>query len=84
MSESFPTGQSCSQCHFWRGEPYKHGESESRICHRYPPKPMLYPSDNQHPIMYVPSDYMPQTEARSWCGEYKRLNSVPSFQTTHL
>lgn len=40
------------------------------LCKRYPPTLALWPQDNQHPIMYVPSESYPTVKANDWCGEY--------------
>lgn len=40
-------------------------------CFRYPPTLVAWPSDNQHPIMYMPVESRPQVGAKDWCGEYK-------------
>lgn len=55
---------SCGHCRFWSG-----GE-----CRRFPPQAVLYPQDNQHPIMYLPSFSYPDRGATSaGCGEFKPL-----------
>lgn len=40
-------------------------------CRRWPPETVLCPSDNQHPIMYVPSTAWPLVSHDDWCGEFK-------------
>jgi hypothetical protein len=41
------------------------------VCRRYPPAPMLYPTDNQHPVLYCVGDYRPVMSLDDWCGEHR-------------
>lgn len=40
-------------------------------CRRYPPQIHLYPTDNQHPILYDVYSGQPYTTVDSWCGEWE-------------
>jgi len=58
MSEKVET---CETCRFWQG----------KSCFRYPPSVVLYPTDNQHPIAYWPTEWRVSTDANDWCGEHQ-------------
>jgi hypothetical protein len=54
----------CGHCRYWTG-----GE-----CRRFPPQAVIYPTDNQHPVMYLSSFNYPDRQATSdGCGEFKPL-----------
>ena len=56
------TQKVCGTCEFWAAEE----------CFRFPPQMVLYPSDNQHPIMYAPAPFRPNVSASSpACGEWR-------------
>ena len=57
-----PDGISCGQCKCWFG-----GQ-----CRRHPPQLVLWPTDNQHPITYMPVESWPTTMADDWCGDFQR------------
>ena len=62
MAEKYsPDGITCGKCKWWFG-----GE-----CRRHPPQMVLWPTDNQHPVFYVPSASLPNTAADHWCGDYQ-------------
>lgn len=56
-----PHGRVCLGCKWW----FEAGE-----CRRLPPQMVLWPSDNQHPIMYMPSASWPNVKPDDWCGEW--------------
>lgn len=42
-------------------------------CYRFPPKMVLWPSDNQPPVMYAPYPTRPGVNAETpACGEWKK------------
>ena len=41
------------------------------LCRRFPPVPVLWPQDNQHPIIYAPAPMWPSVQPTDWCGEWK-------------
>jgi len=52
----------CGDCDFW----------DDGYCKRYPPQLILWPNDNQHPIMYHPYESFPVRHAQDKsCGEFK-------------
>jgi len=50
----------CETCRF----------NDAGFCHRFPPQLGLYPTDNQHPIMYDAASCWPTVDPIGWCGEW--------------
>lgn len=51
----------CGDCSYWDGG----------VCRRYPPQIVLWPTDNQQPIVYQPVESFPSRAAReAACGEF--------------
>jgi hypothetical protein len=60
----------CMTCEFFDGG----------LCRRNPPQMPLWPSDNQHPVMYAPCPSWPQVmPATDWCGEWRRKPDADAF-----
>lgn len=38
-------------------------------CRRYPPRIVPYPNDNQHPVLYLPSEWWPSVIRDGCCGD---------------
>lgn len=55
-----PTRRRCTTCVYWR----------VGICKRYPPQLVMWPNDNQHPVLYSPTEVLPSTKADDFCGEH--------------
>jgi hypothetical protein len=36
-----------------------------------PPTWALWPTDNQHPIIYMPDTSFPNVKPTDWCGEWR-------------
>jgi hypothetical protein len=61
------TARTCQQCHHWH----------ERHCYAHPPQIVLWPTDNQHPIMYAPVESQPGVmEDERACGEFKDKEDV--------
>lgn len=45
------------------------------ICKRYPPQMILWPADNQHPVLYQPTETQPAVSLGMWCGEHQPKDS---------
>lgn len=56
----------CGSCEFW----------EAGQCKRFPPVMTLWPTDNQHPIMYMPTPGWPTVGPTDWCGEYAAAHQL--------
>lgn len=61
MSPTAPHGHVCRDCFYFDGSQ----------CRRFPRAWALWPSDNQHPIMYQPMATYPFVKATDWCGEWR-------------
>lgn len=61
MATSAFRNATCGDCVYWDG-----GQ-----CRRFPPQMVLWPTDNQHPISYLPVETFPSRAAREKaCGEF--------------
>ena len=63
MAVPAPYGHVCRDCKWFDGA----------SCHRYPPQMILWPTDNQQPIVYEPHPTFAFVAWDGWCGEW---NSV--------
>ena len=53
----------CGACRHW----------SDGMCWRYPPTLVLWPNDNQHPVLYTPVSSRPVVAAEDRaCGEFER------------
>lgn len=59
--------ETCETCRF----------NDELVCKRYPPQMILWPQDNQHPIMYAPTGTQPAISLGMWCGEHKPREAKP-------
>lgn len=56
------TSKSCGNCN----------HRVASQCFRYPPQMVLWPNDNQHPVLYAPYPTRPDVaETTLACGEWK-------------
>lgn len=62
--------KTCETCR-WRDE---------HLCRRNPPQLVLWPQDNQHPIIYSPSTTYPMVAPDNWCGEHKPILTAKEHQ----
>ena len=55
-----PTPKNCSTCLY----------HVKGACHANPPQVVLYPTDNQHPVLYTPITCFPDTAPDDRCGRW--------------
>ena len=56
----------CGSCEFF----------EAGMCKRMPPVMVPWPSDNQHPVLYMPAPSYPSVQVNDWCGEYRLADEL--------
>lgn len=56
------TVENCGNCRFLH---------KNALCRRFPPAWVLFPIDNQPPVVYHPQQTYPYMNADDWCGEWK-------------
>lgn len=62
-------GRSCAQCAFYEAV----GEKRvSGVCHRYPPKTVVFPDDNGETD--IKGSVWPVMPGEQWCGEFRGAN----------
>lgn len=61
MNAQAPHGCVCRDCKWF----------DRNLCHRFPPQITLWPTDNQHPIIYNPCETRPGVKPDDWCGEWQ-------------
>jgi hypothetical protein len=44
---------------------------DGAACRRLPPTWAPWPTDNQHPVLYMPVASFPNVKPTDWCGEWR-------------